>query len=468
MKSRSPESRATPQAVESLLVIGVLVVAVVLSFRGWSGLLPAARGSAMGAVSDVQRTSVTTARASRLATAVSQAGNVQAGNVQAGNVQAGNVQAGNVQAGNVQAGNVQAGNVQAGNVQAGNAQTGNAQTGNAQAGNAQTGGTPHPTGVPTPARSTGGAIGPRATPAPASPPPNSRPPAASSSSPCGRTKSHPATWAHVIWIWMENRSYGDVVGSAAAPFENHTLMAECGLAENYHNVSHPSLPNYLAATSGETLVTSDCSPSRCSQGVNNLFTQLQAAGKTWRSYEESMPSNCDRSDSGLYSAHHNPAVYYRPAATACQRWDVPLGGRSAGAFADDLTHDRLPNFAFVTPNECDDMHSCPVRSGDAWLAYWIPRIVDSPAYRSGNTVVIVTWDEGSTDETRNCAHNATAHGCHVPTFVIAPSTPQGARSRQLFNHYGLLKTTEQLLGLHGFLGQAASASNVSLRAAFNI
>jgi hypothetical protein len=432
MRPPSPKGEGAPPALGALLVAAVLAAVVGLSVGGRPGLAPAWSGS-VRAISGLRQAPGGVAPGSRPATPASENEPATAQNATAQNPTAQNPTAQNPTAG---------------------ATPWSATPtpgGSAGPGGAGPQPTPVPRGTPTPT--------PRGTPTPTP---------LSSSSPCGRTRSHPATWAHVIWIWMENRSYGDVIGSAAAPFENHTLAVECGLAENYHNVSHPSLPNYLAATSGETLVTSDCSPSRCSQAVSNLFTQVRAAGRTWRSYEESMPSACDRADSGPYTAHHNPAVYYRQAAADCRRWDVPMGGRSGGAFADDLAHDRLPSFAFVTPNECDDMHSCSVRSGDAWLAYWIPRIVDSPAYRSGGTVVIVTWDEGSTDETRDCAHNTTAHGCHVPTFVIAPSTPRGARSQQLFNHYGLLKTTEQLLGLRGFLGQAANADNASLRGAFNI
>ncbi len=83
-----------------------------------------------------------------------------------------------------------------------------------------------------------------AQPAPTSPgttaPPTSRPI-------CGGLDHPPATWAHVIWIWMENRDYRHVVGNPQAPYENSTLISRCGLATNYHNITHPSLPNYLAA-----------------------------------------------------------------------------------------------------------------------------------------------------------------------------------------------------------------------------
>src|SRR5438270_12478182 len=70
--------------------------------------------------------------------------------------------------------------------------------------------------------------------------------AAAVSAPCGRLSSPPA-YTHVVWIWMENHGYGSIIGSRQAPYIN-SLAARCGLATNYHSVSHPSLPNYIAAT----------------------------------------------------------------------------------------------------------------------------------------------------------------------------------------------------------------------------
>ena len=73
-------------------------------------------------------------------------------------------------------------------------------------------------------------------------------PTAAASGPCGMRATAPG-YKHVIWIWMENHSYNTIIGSPRAPYIN-SLATECGLATNYHNVSHPSLPNYVSATSG--------------------------------------------------------------------------------------------------------------------------------------------------------------------------------------------------------------------------
>jgi phosphatidylinositol-3-phosphatase len=284
---------------------------------------------------------------------------------------------------------------------------------------------------------------------------------------CGRAARPPATWTHVVWIWMENHDYRHVVGNPQAPYQNHTLIAGCGLATNYHNITHPSLPNYLAATSGQILARSDCGPDACPTTAPSLFAQLTAAGKSWRAYQESMPANCAHADAGRYAPRHNPPVYYTAIAADCARWDQPMGDPTSGNLARDLRAGSLPAFAFITPNLCDDTHDCPISTGDRWLATWVPRILASPAYRAG-TVLLLTWDEGDSGGSGDCARNTTTPGCHVATVVVSPTTPAGARSSTLFNHYSLLATTERLLGLPANLGHAADPSTASMRGAFNL
>ncbi|MDX6246371.1 MAG: phosphatidylinositol-3-phosphatase [Frankiales bacterium] len=293
--------------------------------------------------------------------------------------------------------------------------------------------------------------------------------------PCGRIPPAPTGYQHVVWIWLENRSYDTVIGapgstaSRQAPYLNF-LASACGLATNYHNVSHPSQPNYFAAVAGTTgNVTTNCEPSTCSlPNVATLFTQVTGSGRQWRSYEESMPAPCTARNSGQYVDRHNPEVYFPTDGRQCQAWDLPMGSTSHGALVDALNSNSLPAFSFVTPNVCTDMHSCPTGAGDAWLSRWVPRIIDSPGYRDGTTAVFITFDEGEGGHTYDCATNSSDVGCHVATVVVSPSTPQGTRSGQLFNHYGLLKTTELLLGLPALLGHAADPGTASMVSAFGL
>ena len=277
--------------------------------------------------------------------------------------------------------------------------------------------------------------------------------AAPSGGPCGTAKS--ANYTHVLWIMMENHSYDTIIGSSQAPYING-LASQCGLATNYHNISHPSLPNYIAATSGLGLsalspFTSDCNPShRCSTSAPSIFGQTPS----WKAYEESMPSNCYGKNSGEYAVRHNPPPYYT-SLSGCATKDVPYT-----QLAGDLSSGNLPAFSFVTPNLIDDMHDGTVAQGDSWLQSNLPAILNSPQYRSGNLAVFVTWDEGEGGTSNDCATNTTDVGCHVATLVISPTTTPGTQSSTLFNHYSLLGTTEDLLGLPR-LGQASGAGSMA-------
>jgi len=283
---------------------------------------------------------------------------------------------------------------------------------------------------------------------------------ASSAAPCGTASVSSVHYTHVIWILMENNSYGSIIGSPSAPYIN-SVADECGLATNYHNISHPSLPNYVGMTSGLGLAglkqfKTDCSPSKkCSTSAPSIFGQ----GESWKAYEESMPSNCTLSDSGEYAVRHNPPPYFT-TLSGCSTLDVPYT-----QLGTDLADGTLPAFSFVTPNLIDDMHDGTVQDGDNWLAANLPTILDSSEYTSGSTAVFITWDEGEGGKSNDCADNTTDIGCQVATLVVSPSTVPGTTSGTLFNHYSLLRTAEDLLGLPE-LGLAAD--NSSMASAFNL
>jgi hypothetical protein len=250
---------------------------------------------------------------------------------------------------------------------------------------------------------------------------------------------------------MENHQASSVFGGSDAPFES-SLKNECGSSATYQSVGAPSLPNYLGATSGATAgVTDDGSPDVHPVSSDNLFRQARTAGLASRSYEEGMTSPCQITDSGRYAVKHNPAAYYVGGddRAACQHDDVPLGDPSTGALAQDLAHDTLTAFSFVTPDLCNDTHDCPVADGDRWLAQLLPTIIDSDPYRTGTVVVFVVWDEPTP----------------MPLLVIGPTVPRGTDATESFSHYSLLRTTEELLGLP-LLGQASAAS--SMRDAFKL
>ncbi len=272
--------------------------------------------------------------------------------------------------------------------------------------------------------------------------------------PCGWEKT--AAYRHVVWIWMENRSYGQVLGKAGGARHLASFAKRCGTATNYDAITHPSLPNYVAATSGSThRITSDCEPSSCPVRSSSLFGQLDARGAAgWAAYAENMARPCDRASYGRYAARHNPAVYYTRLHAACRTHDLAMGGTD-GRFSRHLDAGHLPGFTFITPNLCDDGHDCATSTADSWLGYWLKRVTTSALYRAGRTVVFVTWDENDYGARSN----------QVATVVIAPTVAPGTRSHRHFTHYSLLRTTEDLLHLP-HLGAAASAT--SMRGAFNL
>jgi hypothetical protein len=271
------------------------------------------------------------------------------------------------------------------------------------------------------------------------PPP---PPTPSGSGPCGLATAPPASFAHVVWIFMENHSRSSVIGNSNAPYET-SLARDCGEATDYRENGSPSLPNYIAATSGSTQgIVDDAEPTSHPLPVDNIFRQVRAAGGTAISYAESMPSNCSLTSSGQYLVRHVPAAYYTGAddRQACQTDLVPYSAFDPA---------KLPTFAFITPNRCDDAHDCPLANGDAWLSANVPAILRSPEYLSGNTLLVITYDETEP----------------MPFIVASAATPPGATSASAYTHYSLLRMTEEVLGLP-LLAGARTAGD--MRAAFNL
>jgi len=248
-------------------------------------------------------------------------------------------------------------------------------------------------------------------------------------------------FSHVFVIVFENHEFGQVIGSSSAPYIN-SLAAKYGLGTAYTGVTHPSLPDYMAMTGGATAFTTDC--VGCVVNAPSVADQIERSGRTWKAYMESMPTDCATTDSGRYAAKHNPFVHYTPIVSnlsRCRAHVVPLTD-----FYTDLSAGTLPNFVWITPNMCSDMHDCSVATGDTWLKNFLPRILQSAAFK--RSVVYVTWDEGTT---------TSGGGGRVPFLAISPDAAPGLQSPRPANHYNLLRTIEDAWGLPA-LGKAAGAA----------
>ncbi|MCY0903668.1 alkaline phosphatase family protein [Arthrobacter sp. H14-L1] len=240
---------------------------------------------------------------------------------------------------------------------------------------------------------------------------------------------------HIVIIVEENKPAASILGNAAAPYINK-LAAENALATNYQAVSHPSLPNYLALTSGTTAgITDDCSPGgRCTARVPTIADVIGQSGRTWKMYAESMPAPCTVENSYPYAVKHNPFMYY-PSVTdshdSCAAHVVPLTQLSQ----DLKAASSLPNYVFISPNLCHDMHDCQVSAGDTWLAHQVPDILTSPAFTTQKSLLVITWDEGQGKDNT------------VSTIFAGPTARHSYKSPLPYNHYSLLHTVESLWGL---------------------
>jgi hypothetical protein len=271
----------------------------------------------------------------------------------------------------------------------------------------------------------------------------------------GNTDQSPATftwtiqassggsYSHIVWVVMENHGYDQIVNSSSATYI-HSLMSTYGALTNMFAESHPSLPDYIAMTSGSTQgITDDNGPSTHPLNVENIFHQLPFGGS--RSLEESMPSNCYTSNSGNYAVRHNPETYYTNLGTDCAHYNVPLGA----------SPDLSAKFTFITPNLCHDMHSnsCSgssdvIKQGDDWLRSFVPQLMNTAQYQAGNTALFITWDEDQGSE-----------GNHIPTIVIDPNSPHTTSACQgtRYTHYSMLRYVEDKFGV-ARIGGASSAN----------
>ena len=284
------------------------------------------------------------------------------------------------------------------------------------------------------------------------------PPTVPASSPAISATPDPATltptataspvFSRVYAIVMENKEYGQIVGSDDAPYIN-SLIAQYGLATNYTGVMHPSEPNYLALFSGSTQGATNDGVYNLDDA--NLADQLEAKGKTWRVFAENVPTNCFTGEVGVngadgigfYARKHNPAISFTDISRAPARC----------ANITDFTHfdPAAADYALIVPNLCHDMHDCPVATGDSFLKSFVPRILNSRAWHAARGgVLFITWDEGTTNA---------GGGGRVPLIVISSRVPKGFQSSTAHNHYSLVRTIEEAWGL-GCLNESCKANTL--------
>jgi hypothetical protein len=258
-------------------------------------------------------------------------------------------------------------------------------------------------------------------------------------SPKAALKAGPAT--HIAVLVLENLEYGQVINNRSAPYINR-LAQDGSLATRSFGTTHPSLPNYLALTGGDTFgIGSDCDD--CSVPGSGLAGQLDAKGISWKAYMEGLPHPCFTGPSaGDYAKKHDPFVYYRALvadSAACSRV-VPL----TQLYKDERAH-SLPRFIWITPDLCHDAHDCAISSADQFVARLLPPLLTRLGSRG---VLFLTFDEGASDD--GCCRLAA--GGHIVTIAAGPAARRHARFATPVDHYSLLQTVEDLFGLSRLRG----------------
>jgi hypothetical protein len=250
--------------------------------------------------------------------------------------------------------------------------------------------------------------------------------------------SQPDVPGTVFTILFENEDATAVLTPEAPFFQS--LVQQYGSATNYTSSLHPSLPNYIALTSGSTNgITTDNDPLENLRvtGDQNLMAQMDQANIQWRGYMEGMGTPCNFQSSGDYSAHHDPFLYYDRIASdpaSCNQHVVDFDQN----FSNDLAS-GVYRYMWITPNMCNDMHNCAPSVSDAWLKNVVTQIQASDAYKKGGAIFIL-FDEGTTR----------VFGATAPLVTIVVSDKLDPANHTLstpFDHTSYLATVEDIFGL---------------------
>ena len=283
---------------------------------------------------------------------------------------------------------------------------------------------------------------------------------------------------HVFIIMMENTGFNTLIGNPNAPFTNFAA-ATTGLATNYFGLAHPSQPNYIGATSGALNGVLNDNPITID--VPNIVDQLESHGKSWKAYMQSyslcitpLDSSCGNQ---LYERKHNPFITYKDVQTNPARVAKIV---DLGQLATDLTNNTVPNYVWISPDQCHDMHGrgatpadpCDfsqvqplIATGDAFLLSTVNAIMTSKSW-TGNSVIFITWDESDFTgtgpigfgDTGGCC-DADPGGGHVVTLVISNALRFARSSDDAFNHYSMMATIEDSWHL-GCLANTCDRENV--------
>ncbi|GAX41439.1 phosphoesterase [Tolypothrix sp. NIES-4075] len=305
-------------------------------------------------------------------------------------------------------------------------------------------------------------------------------------------------YQHIFVIIEENKSYDQIIGNPNAPIINQ-LAKTYNLAANFYAQVHPSEANYIAMLGGDTFGIHDddafycqagssdrfCQNSRKSDYVNHTVTskslmdQLEQKGLTWKGYFEDIPNPGSKvvvapdAQRPLYASKHNGFISFKNVQD-----DPNLQNKIVGfdQLVTDLQSGKVPNYSHIILNQCHEMHGlqeCPdlqqlIKTGDTKIGEIVKQITTSKLWAEpGNNAIVITWDENDgsrqKNETQGCCgfdpkSNANFGGGHIATIVITNHGSRGVVDKTPFNHYSLLRTTEDAFGIYEYLNHAGDTA----------
>jgi len=248
---------------------------------------------------------------------------------------------------------------------------------------------------------------------------------------------------HVFIVTEENTNYASVIGSSSMPYLN-SLAQQYGLATQYYANTHPSIGNYFELATGQIITNNDSYSTIVT--VDNIVRRLLAAGKTWKSYAENLPSvGYTGGDVGNYARKHNVfALLSDVANDSVQRRNlVPFT-----QFPTDLANGTLPHFSNIVPNLCNDAHDCSLTTADTWLRNNIGPLLASASFQQDGLLIIV-FDEAGSDNTNG--------GGRIAWVVVGPKAKLSYQSTTLYQHQSTLRLILEALGVTQYPGAAATA-----------
>ncbi|HET9183431.1 MAG TPA: alkaline phosphatase family protein [Candidatus Angelobacter sp.] len=253
---------------------------------------------------------------------------------------------------------------------------------------------------------------------------------------------------HVVVVVEENHSYSSVIGNSSMPFFN-SLASHNVLFTQYYANTHPSIGNYFMMTTGQIITNNDSFTGTVTQ--DNIVRHMLTAGKTWRSYAESLPSvGYTGGNTGAYVSRHNPFSFFSDVRnSSVEKLNLVPFTR----FAADLQNNALPDFSYIIPNVSHDAHNGTLAAADNWLKANITPLLSNKQFQQDGILIVVFDESVDTD---------TAHGGgHIATLMAGPGLKKAYRSGKLYQHNNLLRTVMDALGMRTYPGSAATAVDMT-------